>query len=127
MTDKKQLIRNINASFENNNIEGFLDHCTDDINWTMAGEKSTTGKHEIREWMKSMPGECEPPKINVTTLIAEGSDVICHGDMTMKSKDGEPKQYLYCDIYKFSGDKIASLTTFVQAVKTEADSSSTAA
>ena len=54
----------------------------------------------------------------VEPVIAEGDFVVARGDMTMKDKDGKTVPYSYCDVYRFQGDKIAELNSFV--VKTEA-------
>ena len=39
--------------------------------------------------------------------------VVCNGDMTINDKDGKAVPYGYCDIYKFSGGKIADLNSYV--------------
>jgi uncharacterized protein len=115
----KEIVEKVNAAFAENNPEGFLEACADDVKWTMVGEKSVNGKAAIREWMAQMKG-MEAPKFTVSQLIAEGDSVACCGDMTMKEKDGKTVPYGYCDVYRFSGDKIAELTSYV--VKTaEAD------
>lgn len=116
MSDKKEFVEKINASFAEGNTEGFLSFCADDVKWTMIGEKTANGKEEIREWMASMK-DMEPPKFSVDEIIAEGDSVVCYGDMTMKDKDGNSGTYGYCDIYRFSDDKIAELNSFV--IKTE--------
>jgi uncharacterized protein len=122
----KQIIRDVNAAFEANKIDVFLDACTDDIKWTMVGEKSTTGKQEILDWMASM-GNMEPPKINIAHMISEGDHVACYGDMTMKDQSGTVAQYGYCDVYRFRGGKIAELDSFVAKIKSEGEQSASAA
>lgn len=113
MSDKnKEIVEKVNASFERGDTEGFLAFCADDIEWTMVGEKNTSGKESIREWMKQMEG-FEPPMFTVNSLIADADFVACSGDMTMKEKDGSTGEYGYCDIYRFSGDKIQELTSYV--------------
>jgi ketosteroid isomerase-like protein len=112
----KQVVNRINDAFAQNNVEGFLSYCTDEVSWTMVGEKSVKGKDAIRQWMGSMPAE--PPHFTVAQVIAEGDFVTAFGDMTMKDKDGSATPYSYCDIYRFRGDKIAELTSYV--IKTEA-------
>ena len=114
----KQIVEQVNASFAQNNVEGFLSRCADDVAWTMVGEKGIQGKDAIRQWMKSMTAE--PPQFTVSNVIAEGDFVAAYGDMTMKDKDGTATPYSYCDIYRFRGDKIAELSSFV--IKTEAKS-----
>ncbi len=43
MSDKKQIVEKVNASFAENNPEGFLAACTDNVKWTMIGEKTVNG------------------------------------------------------------------------------------
>jgi len=112
----KDIVEKVNASFAANNLEGFLSHCTDDIVWTMVGEKPVNGKDAIREWISSMP--MDPPVFDVATLIGEGDIVMAHGDMTMTDKDRKTTAYSYCDVYHFRGDKIVELKSFV--IKTDA-------
>jgi len=52
-------------------------------------------------------------------IIVEGDSVAAYGDMKMKDKEGKTVPYGYCDIYRFSGDKIAELRSFV--VKTQSE------
>lgn len=126
MSEKnKEIVKKVNASFADGKTEGFLDQCADDVVWTMIGEKTTTGKAAIREWMSSMEGT-EPPKFSVDKIVAEGDSVVCYGDMTMKGEGGMEGKYSYCDVYRFSGDKIADLLSFVVKHKTEGETNKTA-
>lgn len=116
MSEKnKQTIEEVNAAFSQNNIEGFLELCAEDVKWTMIGEKVVEGKDGIREFVSSM-GDMEPPKINNKQMIAEADSVAAFGEMTMKEK-GEIVPYAYCDVYQFQDDKIVELSSYV--VKTE--------
>ena len=112
MADLKQSVKDFNAAFERGDTEGVLAHCTDNIRWTMAGEKTVTSKAAMREWISQMEG-CQPPVIRVDTLIAEGDRVVCSGDMTMKDQHGAESEYGYCDVYRFDGGKIAELTSYI--------------
>jgi uncharacterized protein len=114
----KEIIETVNASFGENNIEGFLKYCADDVVWRMVGEKTVNGPDGIREFVKSM-GDMEPPQFTVSDLVAEGDIVVCRGEMTMKDKDGKAQPYSFCDIYKFRGNQIAELSSYV--IKTDAE------
>ena len=116
MSRNKEIVEKVNAAFAANDLEGFLALCADDVEWSMIGEKTCKGKTAIREWMSSMPAQ--PPIFDVATLIAEGDLVMAQGDMTMTDKDRDVVPYSYCDIYRFRGDKIAELKSFV--IKTDA-------
>ena len=118
----KEIVENVNASFAEGSVEGFLSNCADDVVWTIVGEKTVKGNNAIREWMASM--EMEPPKFTVNNIIAEGDFVTAYGDMTMKEKDGKTVPYSYCDIYQFRDGKIVELTSFVTKTEPKAETAS---
>ena len=127
MSEKnKEIVEKINQAFTKGNTEGFLEHCADDVVWTMEGEKTTSGKAEIREWMSQMEGS-EPPKFTVDKTIAEGDTVACFGEMSMNQPPEAAGDYSYCDVYTFSGDKVKELRSFVVKHKTEGELSEKAA
>lgn len=113
MSEKyKEIIKEVNASFAENNMEGFFKHCAENVEWKMVGDKTTKGVAAIREWMASMPNN-EPPKINNQVVISEDDSAVSRGNMTMKNETGEDVSYDFCDVYKFENDKIIELTSFV--------------
>ncbi len=85
----------------------------EDVRWTIAGENTSTGKQAVRDFMASCGEGREPPKFDVKQTIAEGDSVVCYGDMTMTGPDGQPGAYAYCDIYRFDGEKVAELISYV--------------
>ena len=113
----KEIVKKVDASFEENKMEDFLSLCAEDIKWKMVGDKTKTGKDAIREWMSSMGEGMEPPKISARNLVAEGETVAAYGEMSMKNEKGEQGNYEYCDSYRFENDKIAELTSYVIKVK----------
>jgi len=110
--DRKTIVENINAAFAENNLEKVLSFCTEDLIWTMVGDKTVKGKDAIRQWIASM--NPEPPQLMIQQIIAEGDVVIARGDMIMKdSKDENAHTYSFCDIYRFAGDRVVELIAFV--------------
>jgi ketosteroid isomerase-like protein len=116
----KEIIEKVNDGFQNNDTETFLGFCTDDFQWQMAGDQPKKGKDTIRAWIASM-ADMGPPTINTTAIISEGDSAACYGDMTMTEK-GEENFYSFCDIYRFSGDKIVELRSFAVKEKPEGES-----
>ena len=112
------IVKEINDAFTRNEPEAFLAHCSEDVSWTMAGETEQKGKATIREWMKQMEG-ADPPKFTVDGIFGDASNVACHGQMTMKNPEGKEGKYSYCDVYKFTGDKVTELRSFVVEHKPE--------
>ena len=126
MSEKnKEIIEKVNAAFTENNMEGFLSFCAEDVEWGMVGDKTFEGKQAIREFMSSHSGDA--PEFTVDRMIAEGDTVVCYGEMTMKDKGGEALPYSYCDIYDFRNGEIARLQSFIVKHKTEGESKQTAA
>jgi uncharacterized protein len=110
----KAIIEDVNDAFRRGDTEAFLAHCTDDVVWSMVGDRPITGKAAIRTWMQSMPGQ--PPTFTVRVVAADGDYVFAQGEMSM-AENGRPVPYAFCDVYRFSGDRIAELKAFV--IKTE--------
>ena len=56
----------------------------------------------------------QPPQFTIHQTIAEGDSVVTRGDMVMQEKPNGPSlPYTFCDIYRFAGDEVAELITFV--------------
>lgn len=110
----KGIIEDINAAFAKGDTEGFLDHCTEDVMWMMAGDRTVKGKTDILEYMKQGEG-CEPPRFWADRIFVDGDSAACYGDMTMKETNGPEKEYHYCDIYRFDGSKVSELRSYVVA------------
>jgi ketosteroid isomerase-like protein len=107
----KAIVEEVNEAMRRNDAEGLLARCTEDFEWTMVGEAPIVGKPAVREFLKQGPGE--PPQFTVDTLVGDGDVVIAKGDMTMKDQTGADARYAYCDVWRFRGEQLASLTAFV--------------
>jgi ketosteroid isomerase-like protein len=116
MATKREIVEKVNAAFSANNVEGFLSCCVDDVEWTMVGDNTVKGKEAIRSWMGSGPGE--PPQFGVDAIVTEGDHAIAYGDMSMK-EDGNVVPYSYCDVYRFQGDRIATMKSYVVKTQTQ--------
>ncbi len=112
MSDKhKEILKKGNAAITQGNNEGFLELCTEDTEWTFVGEQILKGKDAVRKYMAET--YIEPPKFNVTELIAEGDMLSAIGEIIMKDREGKEVHYQYCDVWRFEGDKLAALKAFV--------------
>ena len=107
----KAILQKINDAFAQNDTEGFLAHCTDDIVFEMVGHTAVRGKKDVRSFMNEMSSD-SPPRFTIDRVIEDGDNVVCTGDMEMEV-DGEPTAYTYCDMYRFRDGKAAELRAFV--------------
>ncbi len=110
--NRKEIVQRVNEGFAENNLEKVLSFCTDDLTWTMVGDTTVRGKDSIRKWMASM--DPPPPQFTIQEAVAEGDFVITRGNMLMQEKKNGPSlPYTFCDIYRFTGDKVSELISFV--------------
>jgi uncharacterized protein (TIGR02246 family) len=120
MSEKyREIVEKVNDAFTNNDNEAFLNFCADDVQWTIVGDQAVNGKDGIRDFMKSMEGMA-PPTFTVKKIISDDDSAVAYGGMTMKDGEGNEGSYEYCDVYRFRGDKIAELRSFVVKVKEQA-------
>ena len=128
MSDRnKETVGKVNKAFSAGNFEAFFDFCADDLVFTIVGDRTVRGKDTARQFMRSMAAESpEPPTITpIEPILADGEFVAARGNMQMKDKDGKKGHYSYCDIYRFRGDKIVELSSYI--VKAEGQSKSSSA
>lgn len=111
VANNKAIIKKINAAFEKNDPEVFLDNCLDNVKWTMEGDTTRTGKQTIRDFVNNM-GDMKMENLVINKIIADSDSAAAYGEMTMDEK-GTRANYSFCDVYTFSGDKIAELHSFV--------------
>lgn len=122
----RAIVEKVNAAFSENKPEIFLDYCSDNVEWTMVGDRTFAGKAAIREFMSSMEGMA-PPKFTVDEIIEGGDSVACYGDMTMADENGKDTAYSYCDVYRFDSEKIIALRSFCIKQKTKGETEQKAA
>ena len=107
----KVILEQANAAVLRGDYEGFLAHCTDDVEWTFVGETSLKGKDAVRRYM--LATYLEPPRFTVSQLIAEGDFVTALGDISIRSDTGEMTRSAYCDVWRVRDGKLAELRAFV--------------
>ncbi|MBC7782452.1 MAG: nuclear transport factor 2 family protein [Burkholderiales bacterium] len=114
----KAILTQANAAVVKADYEGFLAHCTDDVEWTFVGEQILKGKAAVRLYIQTT--YIEPPKFTVAHLIAEDDFVTALGDISMKDKTGKMVHSTYCDVWRIRDGKLAELRAFVVEIKREA-------
>jgi ketosteroid isomerase-like protein len=120
----REIIRKINHAFAIGVFDEFLKYCSEDVVWTIIGDRVVSGRENIRQWLNEMAAEnSEKPQFaNFAALIADGEYVVSRGQMTMKDTSGKTVPYSYCDIYRFREGEIAELASFVVNTAPEAKS-----
>lgn len=109
----KSILQAANAAIVKGDTEGFLSHCTDDVEWSTVGGETLHGKQAVREWMAT--AYAKPPEFTVDQLVAEGDVVIALGSITADDAAGTPVPHAYCDVWRVRDGKLAELRAFVIA------------
>lgn len=109
--ENKSILQQANAAVVRGDHEGFLSHCTEDVEWTFVGERTLKGKEAVRRYMNST--YIEPPQFVVTHLIAEGDFVTAIGEIDIKDEAGRTAHSAYCDVWRLRDGKLAELKAFV--------------
>lgn len=109
--DNKTVLKTANAAVSEGDHETFLSYCTDNTKWTFTGDRTLSGKQEIRRYMAE--AYKKPPKFDVEYMIAEGDYVTVTGTIQLWEDDDRWNTYDYCDLWRFENGKMAELKAFV--------------
>ena len=92
---KKEFLKDFNVAFGKGNTKFLADHVTDDIVWTMVGDKNIEGK------------ECIIEKV-----VTHGKEGAVNGIMKMENG----KEYAFSDFYEFKNStstEVKTITSYV--------------
>lgn len=106
MNNKEVFIRQFNNAFESRNIDAIVSMVTDNISWTVVGDRTVKGKYEFKAFLNGM--NSNKMKFDIFSIITHGNEASCDGEIHI---EGKPK-YAFCDVYKLSGFKNPLITSF---------------
>lgn len=109
--DNKTVLESANAAVSEGDHETFLSSCTEDTKWVFVGDRTLSGKQEVRRYMADVYKK--PPEFDIEYMIAEGDYVTAVGSISMLNDDSQWKAYDYCDVWRFEDGKMAELKAFV--------------
>ena len=113
----KAILEQANAAVIRGDHEGFLAHCTDDVEWVFVGDRTLKGKEAVRRYMNTT--YIEPPKFVVADLIAERDFVTAIGTIDITDGTGKTAHSAYCDVWRIRDGKLAELRAFVVELEGE--------
>ncbi len=114
----QQTLDRLNKGFIDVDNEAWLAECHEDVRWTMVGQPTLEGKQAIREFMGIVGGGPAPEFTFGHTVIGEDSAAV-ESEMRMPNEQGVPSHYASCDVYRFRGDKISEMTSYIVELKEE--------
>lgn len=102
--DHKTVLEKANKAIPDRDHETFLGYCTDDVQWTFAGDRVLSGKDEIRGYMADTYKIL--PKFDVEYLIEKGDYMTAVGTISLLEENGLVA-YDYCDVWRFENGLMA--------------------
>lgn len=115
ISQKAQFLRDVNKAYETGDEDFFVNHITEDICWTIVGEKDIAGKEEFKEVLDQMK-EMPALEIKVDNIFVNSTHGIVEGVVISRNRLGQKKHYGFCDIYKFAEEdvlKISAINSYV--------------
>lgn len=107
---RKEFIKEFNIAFAKGDAEFLIDHVSDDIVWTIYGDKKIVGKEDFSREIHEMKQHVAD-KLTMKKIITHGREASASGIIEM---DG--KSYVMCDVYEFvgaTGNTIKSMESYV--------------
>ena len=104
--------KTISAEFAKGNMAFVSPYLADDIQWNILGEDPIVGKDQVLEVSKMLQLESFPV-ITLKNVISEGNLVVVESTGKATTKAGKPYNQSYCDIFRFVGEQLQEVTTYL--------------
>ncbi|MGG6230459.1 nuclear transport factor 2 family protein [Tenacibaculum sp. SDUM215027] len=101
---KMTLLKEFNIAFANGNMEFLTENVTDDIVWSIVGDRKIEGKKEFIEELKKIK-EKEVTELTLKQILSHGKEGAVNG--TIKMQNG--KKHAFSNFYFFKGAKGAKI------------------
>ncbi|GGF34353.1 hypothetical protein GCM10011339_23290 [Echinicola rosea] len=116
MTEKGKFLKKFNEAFAASDVNYIAAHVTDDIEWTIVGDKTLRGKAAFIEALEKMAVDTAG-KAEIAQIITHGKEAAVRGAIIMPAE--KTRKFAFCDTYVFSGfknPKISKMVSFVQEI-----------
>jgi len=111
---KREFIKEFNIAFAKGNLDFIIGHVSDDIVWTIHGDKKIEGKESFSKEIHKMK-ENVADKMTLRSIITHGIEASAHGEIKMGDKT-----YAFCDVYVFTnttGEIIKTMESYVLSIR----------
>ncbi|MET1054729.1 MAG: nuclear transport factor 2 family protein [Pedobacter sp.] len=112
VVNTKEFILSLIEAFDNNDVESILEHLSDDIEWTIIGHETLSGKNNIEEFFKAHP-DMKMLSSTKDHMIIDGDSVAVNGEVDcVNESTGNRQDMFYCDIYDLKDGKVQRMTSY---------------
>ncbi|MEL6822414.1 MAG: nuclear transport factor 2 family protein [Calditrichota bacterium] len=113
-SQSKVFLKEFNMAFANGDIKFLLNSITDDISWTIIGDKKIDGKAEFEAALKEISNG-KVAELTLDKIITHGRDAAACGLIVMENG----RRYAFSDFYEFrntNGDQVKSIISHMTNV-----------
>jgi ketosteroid isomerase-like protein len=111
--DNRTIIQEVIDAFDANNVEGILQHLTDDVTWTMIGDRVISTKEGMRAFLIE-GADIQMVSSTKDNFIIDGDRAAVNGEVKCKNKNnGDLYEMFYSDLYELKNGKINKMTSYI--------------
>jgi uncharacterized protein len=111
--DNRTIIQAVIDAFDANNVEGILQHLTDDVTWTMVGDRVIETKEGMRKFLVE-GADIQMVSSTKDNFIMEGDRAAVNGEVKCKNRNtGDLYEMFYSDLYELKNGKINKMTSYI--------------
>jgi uncharacterized protein len=111
MSARKAIVEKYIDGFRRSDHAAILSCLTDDVVWELHGYTTLHGKDAFDAEIENDAFEGSPT-LTIDRLIEEGDSVVAIGAGSAAKKGGDALEFVFCDVFSFSGDLISRLETY---------------
>lgn len=107
---KKEFLKDFNIAFATGEADFIIQHVSDNIVWSIYGDKDIIGKEPFIKEINIMK-DYTADEVVIHSIITHGQEAALNGEMKMNDKT-----YAFCDVYQFtntSSDIIQEMKSYV--------------
>lgn len=109
-SSRKEFLKDFNIAFAIGDVDFIIDHVSDDIHWSIYGDKEIVGKGDFVKEINAMK-DYTADEVVIHSIITHGREAALNGEIKMGDKT-----YAYSDVYGFTNtasDIIKEMKSYV--------------
>jgi ketosteroid isomerase-like protein len=111
VSTRKRVVEKYIDGFRRSDHAQILSCLTDDVVWALHGYKTLKGKDAFDAEIENDAFEGSPI-LTIDRLIEEGDSVACTGGGSVSERGADPREFVFCEVFGFSGDTVSRLDTY---------------
>jgi ketosteroid isomerase-like protein len=112
MPDKKSVVERYIDGFVRSDHARILSCLNEDVVWAIHGHKTLEGKEAFDAEIEGQEGHEGNPTMTIDRLIEDGDAVAAQGHGSIPREDGDPRPFVFCEVFAFKGDAVSRIDTY---------------